>query len=94
MESIKPNNLFLFLYLVPSTKSLELNRRRRLRGGVVHDGADAVDLVDDARRDLGQQVHVELVGLGRHVVRRDHGAEDDDVALDAVVALCLALAKR
>lgn len=53
---------------------------------VIRNSADAMDFVDDARRGLGQELVGEGVWNGGHEVGGADGAEDDDVAVDALVA--------
>lgn len=49
--------------------------------GVLGDGRNIpVDLVDDPVHDPLEEVPGEVESLGRHVVRRCHGTEDDDLA--------------
>lgn len=38
-----------------------------------------MDLVDNAVHDALEELPGEVVGLGRHIVRRCYGAEDDDL---------------
>src|SRR2546426_5804213 len=51
-----------------ATRLLPLDRRRRLRADVVHDAVDALDLVDDARRDACEQVVRQARPVSRHAV--------------------------
>src|SRR5579864_1985841 len=66
---------------------LPLDRGGRLRRNVEHDAVDARDLVHDARRDqLDQVVRQARPVRGHRVVGRD-GADDDGIAVRALVAL-------
>lgn len=64
---------------------LHLNGTRGLAGEVIGDTAHTVDLVDDAGRDLGQELVAEGVGGGGHEVLGGDGAEEDDVGVHALV---------
>ena len=52
--------------------SLPLDRPRRLRGHVIDHAVDAAHLVDDPRRDAGQEIHREGEEVGGHAVRGGH----------------------
>src|SRR5262245_4921431 len=66
--------------------SLPLDRARRLRGDVVHDAVDPLHLVDDARRHVADEFHVEGIEVGAHPVGRGHRAQPDDVIVGAIIA--------
>lgn len=70
----------------PKTRLLKLNSARRLAGNVISDSAHTVDLVDDSVHDALEEVPREVEGLSRHEVRGRHRAQDDNVAVDALVA--------
>src|SRR5438270_1056150 len=74
--------------LIPRpSRSLPLDRARRLAGDVQHHAVHLRDLIDHARGDPLQQVVREAGPVGGHrVVARD-GAEHDHVAVAALVAL-------
>ena len=63
--------------------SLPLDRSRRLRGHIIHNPVDALDFVDDAGRDAGQEAHVEGIEVGGHAVERGHGAERHHAVIGA-----------
>lgn len=65
---------------------LELDRPRRLAGAVVEHAVDALDLVDDAARDLLQDVPRERRTLGGHEVAREDGSERDGMVVRPAVA--------
>lgn len=65
---------------------LHLNGTRGLAGEVVANAANALHLVDNAGRDLGQELVAEGVGGGGHKVPRGDGTEQDNVGVDALVA--------
>ncbi len=70
----------------PRQRSLPLNRTRRLRRHVVHHAVDALDLVDDARRDTADELHVERIEVRRHAVSRGHRAQADAIYLEEIRA--------
>ena len=65
---------------------LELDRPRRLASAVVEHAVDALDLVDDAARDLLQDVPRERRTLGGHEVAREDGSERDGMVVRPAVA--------
>src|SRR5262249_25216339 len=71
------------LFYAPSPP---LDRAGRLRGHVVHHAVHPLDLVDDAGRDVAEELHVEAVEVGRHAVGRRDGAERHHVVVGAPVA--------
>src|SRR5262245_40878303 len=60
-----------------------LDGGRRLRADVVDDPVDALDFVDDARRDAGQQVVRQARPVGGHPVAALDGADRDGVLVGA-----------
>src|SRR5687767_8642859 len=66
---------------------LPLDRARGLARDVEHDAVDLADLVDHARGDLLEQVVGQPRPVGRHRVVGGHGADRDQVAVRALVAL-------
>src|SRR5437879_1566718 len=68
------------------TPSLPLDRPRRLARNIVHHAVDALDLVDDAGRDVADEFHVEGIEVRRHAVGRVHGAQADHEIISAPVA--------
>src|SRR6476659_7028295 len=67
------------------TRSLPLDRRRRLAGDVVDDAVDPGDLVDDAVGDAAEELVGERAPVGGHEVVGVDGAESDDALVGAVV---------
>jgi hypothetical protein len=65
---------------------LHLNGTRGLAGKVVADAAHAIHLIDDAGRDLSQELVAEGVRGGSHEVAGGDGTEQDNVGVDALVA--------
>ena len=55
-------------------------------GYVVGDPVDALDLVDDAVRDLGQELHIKMVKIRRHAISRCDGAKCANVVVGAGVS--------
>src|SRR5882757_9420071 len=66
--------------------SLPLNRPRRLARHVIHHPVDALDLVDDPRRGLAEEFHLERIKVRRHAVGRSHRTQADDIFVGAPVA--------
>lgn len=64
---------------------LHLNGAGGLAGEVIGDTAHTLDLVDDAGRDLGQELVAEWVGGGGHEVLGGDGTEEDDVGVHTLV---------
>lgn len=64
---------------------LHLNGTGGLAGEVIGDTAHTLDLVDDAGRDLGQELVAEGVRGGGHEVLGGDGTEEDDVGVNALV---------
>src|SRR5712671_2005398 len=77
------------LYPALLSPSLPLDRARRLAGDVIHHAVDALDLVDDAGRDVADELHVEGIEVRRHAVgrhRQDHREGLPDVVVEAGTA--------
>mmetsp|Transcript_100609 Transcript_100609/g.225510 ORF Transcript_100609/g.225510 Transcript_100609/m.225510 type:complete len:554 (+) Transcript_100609:73-1734(+) len=68
------------------TRSLPLNRCWRLRGDVVADTVDALDLVDDAVGYPGQDIVGHVVPVRRHEVGGRDGAQHADILVSPVIA--------
>jgi len=64
---------------------LHLDGTRGLAGEIVADTADTVNLVDNASRDLGQELVAEGIGSGGHEITGGDGTEEDDVSVDTLV---------
>src|SRR5438105_3215937 len=75
-----PPTMRTFMGLLP------FDGRGRLRGDVVHDAIDAGNLVDDASRDLRQDLVRQSRPVGGHPVLALHGPHRYHVAVGAVVA--------
>ena len=80
-----------FPKLNPSKKQksnilLKLNSTRGLRRDIIRDSADTINLVNDPVHDTLQELPREVERLGRHEIGSRDGAEDDDVAIDTLIA--------
>ena len=75
------------LVMPRASRSLPLNRRRRLRRAVEHDTVDLAAFVRDARRDRREHVVRHARPVGRHRVLGTHGTQHDRHAVRAFVAL-------
>ena len=80
------NSGCLDVRLTPNAVLLPLNRARWFRGDVIHHPVHALHLVDDARRDVADEFHLERIEVRRHAVGRGDGAQADEVVIDAVVS--------
>src|ERR1700710_1379693 len=69
-----------------SIRSLPFDRAWRLRCDVVDHAIDAVDLVDEPRGDLCEQLVRQARPVGRHRVLGGHGAHGDRVLVGAGIA--------
>src|SRR3569833_62372 len=69
-----------------SSKLLPLDSRRWFSRDVVHDAGDTGHLIDDAKRDVGEEFVGEFGPVGCHEVDRFDGAQGDDVIVTATVA--------
>ena len=72
---------------VHQLRLLELDRAAGLRGEVVQNAADAVDLGGDAVADLLEERPIELGHLGGHGVDRVDGADERRPLVQALVVL-------
>ncbi len=64
----------------------ELDRPWRLASAVIEHAIDALDLVDDAARDLLQDIPRERRALGGHEVARENGSERDGMVVRPAVS--------
>ena len=53
--------------------SFPLDGTGRFRGDVIDDAVNAPDLIDDARRDMTQEAHIEGVEICRHAISGGDG---------------------
>lgn len=87
--TVKPLNPCIFNGFATVTYLLllfELDRPWRLASAVVEHAVDALDLVDDAARDLLQDVPRERRTLSGHEVAREDGPERDGIVVRPAVA--------
>src|SRR5204863_7121207 len=87
LSSYIATNTLLYPKLLHSPlPSFPLDRAGRLARDIVDDAIDPLDLVDDPRRHMRQELHVELIEVRGHAVGRSYCAQPHHVVVSAIVA--------
>src|SRR2546425_4059522 len=81
-----PPTMRTFIAQNPPGDLFPFDSRRRLRGDVIHHAIHTGNLVDDATRDLRQDVVWQPRPVGGHAILTLHGSHRHHVAVGAVVA--------